>query len=230
MYFYANGFNSHQERAVNLSNYWGPSVNYTAPVRYILNTPDPYGRQFISKAEADYKTMNRLLWEEHVNWTRMTIISIVFKLPDLDEVQARLLRNATDLGNCLRPFYGDQIADKYGELIKEHLVVAAELVTAAVNGDTKTAEEKEKQWYRNADEISVFLSSINPYIHLEEIREMFYMHLALTKHEAVTMIEGNFKEDVAVFDEIEAQALEMADMIADAIIRQFPTMFGYYPY
>src|SRR5690625_3608814 len=148
VYFYSNGFYFHPQRTVNLLNYWGASSNYTAPIRYILNTPDLYGRQFISKAEADYKTMNRLLWEEHVNWTRMTIISIVFKLPDLDEVQTRLLRNATDLGNCLRPFYGDEIADRYAELIKEHLVIAAELVTAAVNGDPKTAEEKEKQWYR----------------------------------------------------------------------------------
>lgn len=230
MYFYPNSFPSYPARTVNLLNYWGPSSNYTAPVRYILNTPDLYGRQFISKAEADYKAMNRLLWEEHVNWTRMTIISIVFKLPDLPEVQARLLRNATDLGNCLRPFYGDQIADKYAELIKAHLVIAAELVTAAANGDTKAAAEKEKEWYRNADEISMFLSSINPYIDLEEIRKMLYMHLALTKQEAVTMIEGNFREDVAVFDEIEAQALEMSDMIADGIIRQFPAMFGYYAY
>jgi len=41
----------------------------------------------------------------------MTIISIVFGLPDLPFVQERLLQNATDLGNCLRPFYGDQIAE-----------------------------------------------------------------------------------------------------------------------
>lgn len=218
-------------RTTNLLNYWGPSTEYTAPVRYILNTPDLYGRRFLSKEEVDFKSMNRLLWEEHVNWTCMTIMSIVFDLPDLEEVQTRLLRNATDLGNFLRPFYGDQLADEYAALIKEHLVLAAELVTAAVKGDTKTAEEKEKQWYRNADEISMFLSHINPCINLEAIRKMFYTHLALTKQEAVTMIGKNFKEDIAVFDKIEAEALEMSDMIADGIIQQFPTFFyRYCPY
>ena len=156
----------------------------------------------------------------------MTIISIVNNLPDLQYVQERLLRNATDMGNCLRPFYGDQIADRYAELIKEHLVLAAELVTAAVKGDTKTAAEKEKEWYRNADDIALFLSSINPYLDKEEMRQMFYTHLALTKFEAVSMIEKKYKEDVAVFDEIEAQALGMADTIADGIIKQFPSMFG----
>ena len=140
-------------------------------------------------------------------------------------VEERLLRNATDLGNCLRPFYGDQIADRYTELIKEHLLLAAELVTAAVKGDAKKATEKEKEWYRNADDISAFLSSINPYLEIEEVRKMFYMHLALTKYEAVCMIEKNFKEDIEVFDKIEAQALEMSDMIANAIVRQFYNQF-----
>lgn len=175
----------------------------------------------ISTNEANYMAMNRLLWLEHVNWTRMTIISIVFQLPDFPFVEQRLLQNATDLGNCLRPFYGDQIADHYAKLIKEHLVLAAELVTAAAKGDASTAAAKEKAWYKNADEIALFLSSINPYLSKDDLQKMLYKHLELTKHEAVTMIQKNYKEDVAVFDEIEAEALAMSDMIAAGIVKQF---------
>jgi hypothetical protein len=204
----------------------GRYSQYTAPVRYILNNKDDlYGRDCISKAEFDFISMNRLLWMEHVNWTRMTIMGIVFGLPDLPFVQERLLRNATDLGNSLRPFYGDKIADRYTALIREHLVLAAELVTAATKGDAKTAAEKEKQWYRNADDIVDFLSSINPYLKKEEVREMFYTHLALTKLEAVYMLQKNYKADIEVFDKIEVQALEMSDMIANAIVMQFPYQF-----
>ncbi|WP_212391950.1 hypothetical protein [Sporosarcina beigongshangi] len=203
-----------------------PYAQYTAPVRYILNNAaDPHGKCYISKAEVDFISMNRLLWMEHVNWTRMTIISIVFGLPDLQFVQERLLRNATDLGNCLRPFYGDQIADRYTVLIKEHLLLAAQLVTAAAKGEEQKAAEAERQWYRNADDIAEFLSDINPYLGIEEVRQMFYMHLALTKQEAVYMIQKNYQADVEVFDKIEAQALEMSDMIANAIVKQFPGMF-----
>jgi len=203
-----------------------PYSQYTAPVRYILSNAYPrYGQYCISQSVADFIGMNRLLWMEHVNWTRMTIMGVVFGLPDLQFVQERLLRNATDLGNCLRPFYGDQLANRYTELIKEHLVLAAELVTAAVKGDTATATEKEKQWYRNADDIAMFLSRINPYLTTEEVRKMFYSHLALTKQEAVSMIQKDYKKDIEVFDQIEAQALEMSDMIAKAIVKQFPNMF-----
>lgn len=151
----------------------------------------------------------------------MTITSIVFQLPDLPFVQQRLLQNATDLGNCLRPFYGDQIADHYAKLIHEHLVIAGELVTAAVKGDTNTVNAKEKEWYKNADDIVLFLSSINPYLTKDALQKIFYKHLELTKTEAVTMIQKNYKADVEVFDEIEAEALAMSDMIASAIVCQF---------
>lgn len=65
--------------------YQAPYTFYTAPIRHILSSNDY--RRCISKTEADFMAMNRLLWMEHVNWTRMTIISIVFNLPDLPFVQ-----------------------------------------------------------------------------------------------------------------------------------------------
>ena len=204
------------------ASYMQPYSQYTAPLRHFLTQPQSYlDQRCISKTESDYLAMNRLLWMEHVNWTRMTIISIVFKLPDLPFVQQRLLQNATDLGNCLRPFYGDQIADYYAKLIQEHLVIAAELVTAAVNGDTNTVNTKEKQWYKNADDIVLFLTRINPYLTKDALQNMFYKHLELTKNEAVTMIQKNYKADIEIFDEIESEALAMSDMIASAIVMQF---------
>lgn len=215
--YYTNSFSAYPLSA----SYPQPYSQYTAPLRHFLTQQSYNDQRCISKAEADYLAMNRLLWMEHVNWTRMTIISIVFQLPDLPFVQQRLLQNATDLGNCLRPFYGDQIADHYAKLIQEHLVIAAELVTAAVKGDTSVAEAKEKEWYKNADDIVLFLSNINPYLNKEALQKMFYKHLELTKNEAVTMIQKNYKADVEVFDEIEAEALAMSDMIATAIVMQF---------
>jgi hypothetical protein len=155
----------------------------------------------------------------------MAITAIVFNVPDLKFVLARLLRNATDMGNALRPYYGDEIADAYRDLISEHLMIAADLVTAAVNGETEKAEQKEAEWYRNADEIAEFLNRINPYIDKEAMRKMLYSHLALTKLEAVCMIQKNFELEVQVFDQIEAEALMMADMISEGIFKQFPYMF-----
>ena len=179
----------------------------------------------ISQAEVDYRNDMRSLWEEHVAWTRMAIISLTFNLPDIDFVLTRLLRNATDMGNMIRRLYGDVVAETYGNLIKEHLLIAADLVKAAIAGDEQAAMTAEQKWYANADEIAVFLNSINPYLTEEAVREMFYHHLDLTKQEAVAMINKDYQKYIEVYEEIEKQARHMADTISDAMVKAYPSVF-----
>lgn len=181
----------------------------------------------ISPAEVELKENMRSLWEQHVAWTRMTIISLTFKLPDVDAVIKRLLQNATDMGNAIRPLYGDQLADTFGNLIKEHLLIAADLVKAVIAGDQQAAMTAEKKWYANADQIAAFLSRINPFLSENEVRKMFYNHLDLTKTEAVSMINMDYQKDIGVYDEIQEQALGMADAITSAIVKQFPNVYGH---
>lgn len=168
---------------------------------------------------------NRSLWEEHVAWTRMTIISLIFNLPDIDFVVARLLKNATDMGEMIRPLYGEAAANKYSSLIQDHLLIAADLVKAAIAGDDQAATIAEQKWYANADEIAQFLNQVNPFLEEEEVKAMFYKHLDLTKQEAVTMLTKDFQRDIEIYDEIEKQAREMADMISEAMIKLYPNQF-----
>lgn len=204
---------------------FSPSVNRTS-YAWPNMAPAHGGPQMIclTKAQIEFKNHMRLLWEQHVAWTRMAIISLVFGLPDTDVVLARLLQNPPDMGNALKPFYGESIANAFSNLIKEHLVIAVDLVKAAKAGDTNAAAAAEKRWYANADQIVDFLAHINPYFPKDEFRKMFYDHLALTKAEAVTMLNKDYKTSVQLYDRIEREALMMADMISNAILIQFPQM------
>jgi hypothetical protein len=175
----------------------------------------------ISETQAGLNNYLRLLWEQHVIWTRLTILSIVFGLPDVDLVTKRLLRNPKDFATVLKPLYGEQAATRFDNLFTSHLVIAAELVKAAKAGDNRAAADAEKRWYANADEIAAFLASINPYWSEQEWKAMLHQHLALTKTEAVNMLTGKYAEGVTIFDQIEKQALEMADVMTYGIINQF---------
>ncbi|SFL38308.1 hypothetical protein [Pelosinus propionicus] len=163
----------------------------------------------------------RLLWEQHVYWTRMTIISIAASLPDLEPTTNRLLRNAPDFARVFNHFYGNRVAFKFEQLLTDHLVIAAELVNAAKAGNSTAAADAERRWYVNADEIVHFLNCINPYWTKKHMREMWYDHLALTKAEAVARLNNEFKKDIAIFDNIEKEALMMADDFSNGIIRKF---------
>lgn len=163
----------------------------------------------------------RKLWTEHVVWTRFFIISTAADLEDLQFVTARLLRNPADFESALKPFYGEEKAQRFRQLLTEHLTIAAQLVNAAKEGKTEAVDEDRKKWYANADEIADFLSQINPFWSQSHWIIMLHDHLKLTETEATERLTGQYEQDVSLFDAIEDQALTMADDMSDGIIRQF---------
>lgn len=163
----------------------------------------------------------RELWEEHGLWTRSFIVSKAMDLPDLQFVADRLLRNPTDFANVLNSFYGEENSEKFEQLLREHLLIADELVENAKKGDTVAANKSRENWYRNADEIAWFFSSINPYWAYPEWKDMMFHHLMLVEEEAALRLNKKYQEDIALYDTIEEQALEMADMMSRGIISQF---------
>lgn len=170
----------------------------------------------------------RNLWEQHVFWTRLLIISILSNLNDLDATQTRLLRNPVDMGALFGKFYGPTVQKTVADLFTEHLVIGAQLITAFKNNDTASINKLNPLWYKNADEIAKAFSNFNPYYKEQEIKDMLYMHLDLTKNEVSLRLKGNYVEDVNNFDIIEKQALEMADYFSSGIVMQFPNMFMCY--
>lgn len=204
---------------INLNNlYIGQVICIPSEYEY----PSPMG---ISIAASGLSNHLRMLWEQHVVWTRLAIISMVFDLPDIGYVTNRLLRNPKDFAAALKPLYGEQAAAMFDDLLTSHLDIAAELVTAAKSGDTEAAADAEKRWYANADEIAAFLSSINPSWSEQQWKSMLYEHLELTKTEAINMINKKYEDSISTFDQIEQQALEMADVMANGIVRQFLNKF-----
>lgn len=179
----------------------------------------------ISQAELDLNNHVRMLWEQHVMWTRLTIMAIAAGSADVDAVTRRLLRNPADFARALEPFYGGEIAAGFERLLTEHLVIAAELVRAAKAGNNQAAADAERRWYMNADQIAAFLGRINPFWSESEWRAMLHQHLALTKTEAVDILTEQFEAGVTIFDETERQALMMADTMTRGIVRQFPRRF-----
>src|SRR5437868_4715438 len=106
----------------------------------------------------EFRNAMRKLWEDHITWTRLFIVSAAADLPDKDATTQRLLQNQVDIGNAIRPYYGDAAGDKLTALLKDHILGAAELVMAAKAGDNAAIQTASDKWYANANEIAAFLS------------------------------------------------------------------------
>jgi hypothetical protein len=175
---------------------------------------------------AKFHDQMRKLWEDHITWTRLFIVSASADLPDLEATTNRLLKNQVHIGNAIKPFYGKAAGNQLTDLLQEHIVVAGDILGAAKAGDNDGVETSSKRWYKNANEIAGFLSKANPdNWHRKEMRSMMREHLDLTLAEAVAQLEGRYADGVRTYDKVHRQILGMADMLSDGIVAQFPGRF-----
>ena len=168
----------------------------------------------------------RKLWEDHITWTRVYIISALAGLPDADTAAQRLLQNQVDIGNAIKPFYGEQAGDQLTALLKDHILIAAELLAAAKAGDSAKFDDAHQRWHENADQIAAFLHTANPdNWSLSDMKSMMNTHLELTLQEASARLSSDWPGDVAAYDQVHNEILGMADMLSTGIIKQFPSKF-----
>lgn len=170
------------------------------------------------------KQMN-LVWEQHIMWTRMLLISIAENLKDLEATQTRLLRNPKDIADVFRRFYGNAVANRIQQLLTEHMVIGKELIVALKNKNQEEATKLNTKWYQNADEMAEAFSSINPFYPKEEIRNMLYEHLRLTTNEVNYRLQGNYVEDINSYDMVQKEILKMSQFFVNGIVKQFPNLF-----
>src|SRR5262249_52236906 len=168
----------------------------------------------LSKQAALHDAM-RKLWEDHITWTRIFIISAAADLPDKPTATERLLQNQVDIGNAVKTYYGEDAGNKLTALLKEHITTAAEVVGAAKANDQAKLADANKRWLANADQIADFLSTANPKNWPQgEMRAMMHDHLNLTTQEAVARLHGDWAADVKAYDAVHEQILKMADGLA----------------
>jgi hypothetical protein len=165
------------------------------------------------------------LWIEHVVWTRQYIVAAADDRPDTSFAAERLLKNQEQIGDAIKPFYGDEAGDQLTALLKDHILIAVDLLEAAKAGDGEAAEEAEERWYDNAEDIATFLSAANPNWTKEEMTSMLNEHLVLTKTEAVARLTGDYATDVATFDALYKHAVSMSDGFTIGIVKQFEDEF-----
>src|SRR5688572_16070553 len=53
----------------------------------------------------EFRRAVRVLWSDHVAWTRLFIVSAAAGLGDTDATAARLLQNQADIGDAVAKFY-----------------------------------------------------------------------------------------------------------------------------
>ena len=168
----------------------------------------------------------RRLWEDHITWTRLAIISLTTSSPDTEATVGRLLQNQTDIGNAVKPFYGRKAGNELTSLLRQHILIAADLIAAAKAGDSAKLADAQARWAKNGDDIATLLADANPrYWKLVAMKAELRTHLKLTTDEAVARLHGDWKADVAAYEKVHTHMLHLSDVLSDGLIKQFPRRF-----
>jgi hypothetical protein len=171
----------------------------------------------------------RKLWSDHVIWTREYIVAAVAGTPDADAAAGRLLKNQEDIGAAIVPYYGQAAGDGLTDLLKQHILIAVDLVAAAKSGDQEAFATHDGRWTANIAEIASFLAGANPNWPEKDVFDLLALHLKLTKDEAVARLTGDWAADVKAFDDIFTEIMVVADTLNDGLAAQFPDRFALAP-
>ena len=293
-----------------------PTQDTTAAKRTATTTA-PRGTSQTAVGRTVFHDRMRELWGDHIVYTRSFIVSASAGNADTAEVLQRLLRNQDEIGEAIKPYYGDAAGTQLASLLRNHIQLAGKALVAAkgtstqtsmsdmnmrdssstyisnrmgrdtvygsktdtakINsqnpnttqrmGDTTKAKQPNAGTVRqdttaqanaygygqtsmqagqqankvdttqvneavaalnaNADSIAAFLNKANPRgFALQTIQSALHMHIDLLIKEAQAQLKKDWSGSVAAFDESMRQAQQMADMLSEGIMKQFPSRFN----
>jgi uncharacterized protein YukE len=204
----------------------------SAPAVAVIDDDDDQGHSVATPrnaAQVAFHDAMRKLWEDHVTWTRLAIVTFAADYAGFNETAVRLLENQVDIGDAIKPFYGDAAGAQLTALLHDHITIAVEILQAAKDGDTAAFEDANARWYANANDIADFLSAANPKFWPQDMmRADMKTHLDQTLNEAAHELAGDpdgYAASVADYEEAHLHILAMADMLSSGIIGQFPKRF-----
>lgn len=175
------------------------------------------------------RTQMIALWEQHVVWNRNVMICIVDELPGSEQAMVQLHQNKVEMGDAIKPFYGTEAGNRFIELLDEHIQLSVDVICLVKAGKNTELREANQQWYRNADEIVVFLAEANPYWGRADSKRIIKEQLIITTSQAVNRIQQNYHADLVAFDKANLDAGKMAAVFSDGIEWQFPGRFNHVP-
>lgn len=169
--------------------------------------------------EVKLKIGMRRLWEEHIIWTRQLIVDITGNLASIDKTLDRLLKNQEQIGNYIKPFFGDIAGNNLTILLKNHIIITSDLLYAIKTNNITNITILEEQWMISVENISTLFSTTNVCYSQNELIDMFNTYLILIKYQFIARMSKDYNADIMYFDMGLHQILTISDYLTKCIIK-----------
>ena len=169
------------------------------------------------------QTAMRGWWGDEADWTRL-VFTAAPDTPELEAATQRMLRDPAEIGEAVKPYYGETAGKELAALLQVHLQGVANVLAAFRAGDEGRLEAAKRAWYGNAAEIATFLSHADPRrFQRSEIEPMLRRPLDLILLGAIDQREGRHFESVSDFDRARREGLRVAEILSNGILEPAPS-------
>lgn len=204
------------------------SIGFFAGARVRATDADSHSHESIADSDKKLALYNdmRKLWAEHMQYTFETVDTFFNNQKGLEPTLNRLLQNQKDIGDAIKPVYGDAAGDQLTQLLTTHINQAVPVLKAAQANDKAALDTALADWHANAKEIATFLSSANPDSWPASATEpMLKEHIDTTTVYATDLLKGDYAQAIKDYEKAYDHMMMLADTLSAGLIAQYPDKF-----
>lgn len=183
----------------------------------------------ITQGQMNFLFTIRVLWRDLATWTRAYLVNRYAGLAITEDVFNRLYEIPQEFGNILQFIFGYDNAQRFVQYVSQQIVQIRSLIEAVIEGDVNSVNLLTQQMYQLADERARFMTSINPFWDLTETRNLIYTYLQLTIDQITTLLTGDYKRNIDIFDRLLHHTDNMGDYFSQGLLNYITYSQHYTP-
>jgi hypothetical protein len=172
----------------------------------------------------------RDLYVSHVFWVRSLVIATrLGERTAVAEADVYGVDNAETIGESIAPFYGEMATKTFTELFANHYLDVKRYMRAAFANNFKGDETFKRAAAENltfgADQIALFMSSVNPTLPRSTVHTLLTAHIGHHVMAINATAKKDWSAEAAVWNPMVRQVYVLSDTLVDGIARQVPEKF-----
>jgi hypothetical protein len=168
----------------------------------------------------------RDLWVGHIFWVRnVAVDTFAGNKKAAAAAEKEVVANAKQIAAAIEPYYGNAASEKLFGLLAGHYGAVKQYLEATAAGSKAKQDAAVKNLTGNAGEIAKFLSGANPNLPFDTLNGLLLAHGGHHIQEIQQLKNKQYAEEAQTWEAMKKHMYVIADALAGAIAKQFPTKF-----
>ena len=163
---------------------------------------------------------------DRATWSHAFVVASLSWAPDRDVTRDRLFRAQAEIGELYAPFHGERSGEELTRLLRREASDLSAAASAAASGDAAGVERARRAMHLDASRVATFLASQNPALSQRGLGIGLRSEVEDAIGEIRARAAGDYGAAENDADSVDGQALALGDILAGAIVEQFPGEVG----